>query len=95
MASVGPSSSSQRTGRAPAGESAVAKCPDQRGQFLGREMRSVLHRKRPQVDQRAIQSALATRLRQRPERLLGRVEVQIFPGVEPDEFIGPDDLQLY
>jgi hypothetical protein len=77
-----------------AGKSRLAKRPNQRPQFRGGEVGFGEDGQRPQIQQRAINPALATGARQCPKRFLARLEIEMFVGIEADEFACPDQLQF-
>jgi hypothetical protein len=78
-----------------AGEARLAKRRDQRGKFIGREMRPWQHGQLSKIQQSADNPAFSTRVRQLLQRPFTGLKIEVRVCVEADELTGSDDLQFY
>jgi hypothetical protein len=73
-------------------KTSLTEGPNQRRELCRGEHGLGRDRQRPQVQQRAVKPSLPTRLSERLQGFLARVEIELFIRVETNELARPDDL---
>jgi hypothetical protein len=77
-----------------AGKAGFAKGRDQRSKLRWSEARFNQNRHATQIQQRVAKPAFAAGVRQRLERLLAGLKIEVRPRVETYELTRPDNLQI-